>query len=102
MSSTPEERDQLDQLQKAALALKRMRSRIEALERARTEPIAIIGMGCRFPGAAGNVCGPEDLWRLLHAGVDAIREVPPDRWDLDAYYDPNPDVPGKMYTRWGG
>ena len=56
-------------------------------------------MGCRFPGGANN---PDDLWRLLHDGGDAIREVPRERWDLDAYYDPKPGTPGKTYSRWGG
>jgi acyl transferase domain-containing protein/acyl carrier protein len=62
------------------------------------EPIAIIGLGCRFPGAGG----PEEFWQLLHNGVDAIGEVPRDRWDLDAYYDPDPNAAGKTYSRWGG
>src|SRR5207244_2837656 len=64
-----------------------------------SEPIAIVGLGCRFPG---GVVDPEGFWRLLHAGVDAVTEVPAARWDVDAYYDPDPDAPGKMYTRWGG
>jgi len=63
------------------------------------EPIAVVGLGCRFPGEASD---PESFWRLLRDGVDAITEVPPDRWDVDAYYDPDPDAPGKMYTRHGG
>ena len=63
-----------------------------------TEPIAIVGMGCRFPGAKD----PEAFWQLLRDGVDAITEVPSDRWDINAFYDPDPDVPGKMSTRWGG
>ena len=63
------------------------------------EPIAIVGMACRIPGGVET---PEAFWRLLRDGVDAIREVPPDRWDVDAYYDPDPDAPGKMYTRHGG
>jgi len=63
------------------------------------EPIAIIGMGCRFPGGADS---PEQFWDMLRAGTDAIREVPRDRWDIDEYYDPNPDAPGKMATRRGG
>ncbi|MEE8526588.1 MAG: SDR family NAD(P)-dependent oxidoreductase, partial [Thermoanaerobaculia bacterium] len=63
------------------------------------EPIAVIGLGCRFPVSAAT---PEDFWRQLRDGVDAIGEVPPDRWDIDAYYDPDVRVPGKMYTRWGG
>jgi len=62
------------------------------------EPIAIIGAGCRFPGAENL----EQFWRLLEQGVDAITEVPPDRWPADAYYDPNPATPEKMTTRWGG
>ncbi|HZN94391.1 MAG TPA: type I polyketide synthase, partial [Myxococcales bacterium] len=63
------------------------------------EPIAVIGMGCRFPGGAN---GPEAFWRLLRDGRDIITEVPRDRWDLDQVYDPDPDAPGKIYTRWGG
>jgi 3-oxoacyl-(acyl-carrier-protein) synthase/acyl carrier protein len=62
------------------------------------EPIAIIGMGCRFPGASD----PTAFWRLLRNGEDAIREVPPDRFDQHAFYDPDPAAPGKMNTRWGG
>ena len=83
----------------ALLALRKLRARVEELERARTEPIAVIGVACRFPGGANT---PEAFWQLLREGVDAVREVPRDRWDIDAYYDPDPDAPGKMYTRWGG
>jgi acyl transferase domain-containing protein/acyl carrier protein len=63
------------------------------------QPIAIVGIGCRFPG---GVKGPESLWRLLGDGVDAITEVPPERFDAAAYYDPTPSTAGKMTTRWGG
>jgi acyl transferase domain-containing protein len=62
------------------------------------EPVALIGLGCRLPGAPDR----EAYWRLLRDGVDAVTEVPADRWDVDAYYDPDPDAPGKMATRWGG
>ncbi len=62
------------------------------------EPIAIIGIGCRFPGAPD----PEAFWQLLCNGVDAVTEVPADRWDVNAFYDPDPDCRGKMNTRWGG
>ena len=62
------------------------------------EPVAIIGMGCRLPGANN----PESFWHLLSEGIDAITEVPPDRWDLDEFYDPEPATPGKMITRYGG
>ncbi|MGH2353694.1 MAG: type I polyketide synthase, partial [Chloroflexota bacterium] len=62
------------------------------------EPIAIIGMGCRFPGAPG----PDAFWRLLSEGRSAVREAPAGRWDLDRLYDPTPGAPGKIYTRSGG
>ncbi|HSG44978.1 MAG TPA: amino acid adenylation domain-containing protein, partial [Anaerolineales bacterium] len=61
------------------------------------EPIAIIGMSCRFPQAPN----PGAFWELLRNGVDAITEVPPDRWDVDAFHSETPD-PGKMTTRFGG
>ncbi len=63
------------------------------------EPIAVVGIGCRFPGRAND---PESFWRLLEAGVDAITEVPADRWNLRAFHDPDPSRPGKIYSRWGG
>jgi len=63
------------------------------------EPIAMIGVGCRFPG---NVNNPEEFWKLLRDGVDPIREVPPDRWDLRTFHDPDPSRPGKIQSRWGG
>ena len=62
------------------------------------EPIAIIGIGCRFPGANG----PEAFWNLLREGVDAITEIPPDRFDVGDVYDPKPGMPGKLNTKWGG
>jgi 1-acyl-sn-glycerol-3-phosphate acyltransferase len=62
------------------------------------EPIAITGIGCRFPGQAVS---PQSFWRLLVDGVDAIRELPPDRFDLSEIYDSDPSVPGKIYSRWG-
>lgn len=64
-----------------------------------TEPIAIIGIGCRFPGGANS---PETFWRLLCDEVDAITEVPAGRFDIDALYDPRPATPGKIVTRCGG
>jgi acyl transferase domain-containing protein/NADPH:quinone reductase-like Zn-dependent oxidoreductase/acyl carrier protein len=62
------------------------------------EPIAIVAVSCRFPGAPD----PEAFWEVLSGGVDAIREVPEDRFDIDEFYDPDPDAPGKTYTRFGG
>ncbi len=63
------------------------------------EPIAIVGIGCRYPG---GVKDPDSFWQFLAAGGDAIQEIPPDRIDLESYFDPNPATPGKMSTRWGG
>ncbi|MEM7130014.1 MAG: beta-ketoacyl synthase N-terminal-like domain-containing protein [Chloroflexota bacterium] len=71
----------------------------EATKSQKNEPIAIIGLGCRFPGEADT---PAEFWQMLCDGVDAIREVPAGRWDEDEYYDPEPNVPGKMYTQRGG
>ena len=61
------------------------------------EPIAVVGMACRLP-LASNL---SEYWQLLRDGVDAISEVPRQRWDVDAFYDPQPATPSKMYTRWG-
>jgi acyl transferase domain-containing protein/acyl carrier protein len=63
------------------------------------EPIAIIGLGCRYPGGVRDLDG---FWSVVGGGVDAVSEVPPERWDLDRYFDADPDALGKMYTRWGG
>ena len=72
---------------RALTALRRMSAKLEALERSRREPIAIVGMACRFPGGADT---PGAYWRLVRDGVDAVVEVPRERWDAAAYYDPDP------------
>ena len=88
----------LSPLKRALLALDDMKARLDASERARREPIAIVGMGCRFPGGAND---PDQFWRVLHDGVDAVSEVPRARWNADAHFDPDPNTPGKSYVRWG-
>lgn len=97
--SQAEQSSQAALLRRAAMELKSLQSKLDALEVAKREPIAIIGIGCRFPGGADD---PEAFWRVLEGGVDAVRVVPRDRWDADAYYDPNPRAPGKTNTRHGG
>ena len=88
----------LTPLQKAAFAVKQMRARLDKVESAKQEPIAIIGMACRFPSADGL----EAYWRLLSEGIDGIGEVPKERWDVEKYFDKNPSAPGKINTRYGG
>ncbi len=63
------------------------------------DAIAVVGIGCRFPGGAND---PRSFWALLTAGTDAISEVPADRWAIEDFYDPDPQVPGRATTRWGG
>ncbi|MEU4807018.1 SDR family NAD(P)-dependent oxidoreductase [Actinosynnema sp. NPDC023587] len=63
------------------------------------DPVAVIGMGCRLPG---GISSPEGLWRALTAKLDLVGEVPPDRWNAQALYDPDPGVPGKSVSSRGG
>ncbi|WP_394834888.1 polyketide synthase dehydratase domain-containing protein [Pendulispora rubella] len=100
MSPKPEPNRQ-EVLARALAEIKQLRARTEAAERDkrdRREPIAIVGMACRFPGGADS---PEAFWRLLRDGVDATGPVPSDRWDADALYDADPEAPGKLYVRRG-
>ncbi|HTT38370.1 MAG TPA: polyketide synthase, partial [Burkholderiales bacterium] len=85
----------LSQKQLVLLAGK-LQAKLEGIEAARQEPVAVIGLGCRFPGGGDS---PEAFWRVLEEGVNCARLVGRDRWDMDAFYDPDPAVPGKMYTR---
>src|SRR6478609_2403549 len=85
-------------LQRALDALDEMQAKLDASERRQNEPIAVIGLSCRFPGAPDA----ESFWRLLAGGVDAIGEVPPDRFDVNDFYDPNPAASRKASTRFGG
>ncbi|MDI1477097.1 type I polyketide synthase [Polyangium sp. y55x31] len=85
----------LSSMQRAIMTIQKMRAKIENLERARVEPIAIIGMGCRFPGGANT---PEAFFELLKQGVDAITEVPPERWGLAPEQSTDPEA---RAVRWG-
>ena len=89
---------ELTALQKAFLTIRKLREQLDAARAARAEPIAVVGLGCRLPGADG----PDAFWELLSQGRDAITEVPRGRWDVDALYDPRPGTPGKVYSRCGG
>ncbi len=89
-------KEQLSLSKQMFLALKQAEAKLERMERSKSEAIAIVGIGCRFPGNANT---PESFWELLSNGKDSVREIPLERWDIESYYDPNPDAPGKMYIR---
>ncbi len=80
--SSQQENDRKTLLKNALIALNEMQSKLDAMQKAQREPVAIIGMGCRFPGGADS---PEAYWNLLHNGVNAVRAVPPERWDVAAF-----------------
>ena len=86
-------------LKNALAAIDEMQNKLDALERANREPIAVIGIGCRFPGSADT---PDSFWQVMREGADVIKEIPPERWDIGTHFDPDPESPGKMYVRCGG
>ncbi|MGD1807095.1 type I polyketide synthase [Dapis sp. BLCC M126] len=96
MDNYLQERENLSSSKRLLLLVKQLRSKVEEFKKTEKEPIAVVGMGCRFPGGANN---PDAFWELLRRGMDAAIEVPPERWNVDSYYHPDPGTIGKMYVR---
>ncbi len=85
-------------LKRVTVELSQARRRLAEIEDRPDEPIAIIGMACRYPGGGDTVDG---FWEMLRDGRDTVIEVPPSRWDIDEYYNPDPAAVGTIYTRHG-
>lgn len=96
MTQQSTQKDTRALMKNALLRLEKLETKLRVLEEAKTEPIAVVGLGCRFPKGVET---PDDLWKLLQDGVDAVTEIPQDRWDVEEYYDPQLDRPGKIYCR---
>jgi acyl transferase domain-containing protein/acyl carrier protein len=99
MTQDPGTSDHSALLKRSLDTISALEERLAGQERARREPLAIVGVGVRLPGDVNTAA---DFWRLLREGKDAITEVPRERWDAERFFDPDPDRPGKMCTRWGG
>src|SRR5574340_1709237 len=96
----PDTAKHVDYLKRLTIDLRRTKRRVAELEARSTEPVAIVGLGCRFPGGVGS---PEELWDVVAGGRDVVSGFPTDRgWDVEGLFDPDPDAPGKSYTRSGG
>ena len=98
MSEFLERIQKLSPKQIAVLAL-RLNTELEQVKAAQSGPIAIVGMGCRFPG---NINSPDAYWRFLVEGKEAIRDVPADRWNADEWFDSDPEAKGRMSAKRGG
>jgi acyl transferase domain-containing protein len=91
--------DNKEIIKKALIELRELKSKLNQVQYQKTEPIAIIGMGCRFPGGAETL---DSYWHLLQTGIDAVTDVPKERWNKEDVYDPDSDTKGKINNKLGG
>lgn len=89
----------LGQLKEALVAIRKLKGELQKERASKSEPIAVIGTGIRFPGNVNNL---DEYWKLLESGTDAIRDIPKDRFDAEALYDADPSTPGKLIVKQGG
>ena len=94
----PQQPDYRALLKRSLVAIDQLEAKLADVERAKAEPIAVVGMACRFPGKSNDLDG---FWSLLSRGGDAVTVVPRHRWDAEASFDSDPDATAKSYTRWG-
>ncbi|MGC2332319.1 MAG: beta-ketoacyl synthase N-terminal-like domain-containing protein [Candidatus Acidiferrales bacterium] len=90
--------EDLSPIKKALYEIRTLRGKLQELSQAQNEPIAVVGVGLRFPGGASDAAS---YWKILADRSSTITEIPASRWPIDEYYDPDPDATGKMYTRHG-
>ncbi|MCG8422988.1 MAG: type I polyketide synthase [Proteobacteria bacterium] len=96
--SNIKELKELTPLQRAAYVIKELRGQLDAVQKASSEPIAVVSTACRFPGGCDT---PERFWALLHEGRETARDIPANRWDADGLYDPERRKSWSMYTKRG-
>jgi len=94
----PQSAPSLSPAKQALLKIRELKQQLAEAQSITGEPIAIVSMACRFPAAAHT---PEAFWQSLVDQKDNVSDIPDDRWDMDAFHDDDPDVPGKMYARRG-
>ena len=92
------EPQQLSPNKQALLKIRELKQQLADAQASTGEPIAIVSMACRFPRHSNT---PEAFWQSLLDQTDEVGDIPDDRWDLDAFHDDDPEVPGKMYVRRG-
>lgn len=98
MTVTKVEAEESSLIKKSLIEIHKLKSKLKQAESSLNEPIAIVGIGCRFPGGVNNT---DDFWKLLNEGGSTTAEIPANRWDIDATYDPSPEATFKSYIRHG-